>query len=86
MDKKIIMMDSTKKCNIIWGTCFAVMFVLAALFFALMLHRQRQVEALLLICAGGNTICSTLSTENLCGTQSAQMLGCKWHNGTCTNA
>ena len=76
-------MDPVKKCNTIWGICFAVMTILAIAFLALFVRRTQEFQALAVLCGGSavGSMCKAIPTV-LCST----VPGCKVEDGACTNA
>lgn len=67
-------MDPVKKCNIIWGVCFAVMTCIAILFAVLFGLKIRV--------AGMEQVCATLP-QALCKSEGGKALGCDWQDDQC---
>ena len=67
-------MDPVKKCNIIWGVCFAVMTCIAILFAVLFMLKIKV--------AGMEEICASIP-QTLCKGPAVDALGCKLEDDQC---
>ena len=70
-------MDPVKKCNIIWGVCFAIMTCIAILFAVLFMLKIKV--------AGMEQVCGTLS-QTLCKGEGGKALDCAWQEDRCVYA
>lgn len=67
-------MDPVKKCNIIWGVCFAIMTGIAILFAVLFMLKIKV--------AGMDELCASFS-KTLCQSPGGNALGCEWQDDQC---